>query len=130
MNAARRSSPLAVLVAVVAFAALALALGAPAASAASYRSCSLSERDQDPPGSRPTYNLTLKRIGTSCTTAKRVMRTFHSCRSRTAVNCSKRLLSRWRCSARKTSSTDTIFYARFTCKAGTRRVQSTYQQNT
>ena len=131
MIAVRRSSPLAILAALVASAALALTFGAQGAAAASkYRTCSLSERDQDPPGSKPTYNLTLKRSGTSCATAKRVMRGFHRCRSRTAVNCSKRLLSRWRCSARKTSSTDTIFYARYTCKWGTRRVQGTYQQNT
>lgn len=130
MIAVRRSSPVAVLVAIVGAAALALALGPHPAGAASYRTCSLSERDQDPPGSKPTYNLTLRQMGASCTTAKRVMRAFHGCRSRTAVNCSKRLLSRWRCSARKTSSTATIFYARYTCKAGTRRVQGTYQQNT
>jgi len=129
--AVRRSSPLGILVVVVASAALALTFGAQGAAAASkYRTCSLSERDQDPPGSKPTYNLTLKRIKTSCKTAKRVMRSFHRCRSRKAVNCSERLLSRWRCSAKRTSRTDTIFYARYTCKWGTRRVQGTYQQNT
>ena len=126
MIAVPRWSPLAVLAA----AALTLTFGAQGAAAASYRSCSLSERDQDPPGAKPTYNLTLKRIGTTCTTAKRVMRAFHGCRALTAVNCSKRLLSRWTCSARKTSSTDTLFYATYTCKRGARRVRGQYQQNT
>ena len=121
-------STIAALTAVAALVAM-LAL-APAAQAASYRSCSLSERDQDPPGEKPTYNLTLKRIGASCTTAKRVMRAFHSCRSQSSHRCTKRLLSRWTCTARKDSSTATIFYATFTCKDGTRRVKSSYQQNT
>lgn len=129
MIAVPRSLPFAVL-AVLAAAALALTLGAQDAAAASYKKCSLSERDQDPPGEKPTYNFTLKRIGTSCATAKKVMRSFHRCRSHKAVNCSKRLLSRWRCTAKRTSRTDTIFYARYTCKWGKRRVQSTYQQNT
>lgn len=127
MIAVPRSLPFAILAA----AALALSFGAQDAAAASkYKKCGLSERDQDPPGEKPTYNLTLKRIGGTCTTAKKVMRAFHSCRSRKAVNCSKRLLSRWRCAAKRSSRTDTIFYARYTCKAGTRRVQGTYQQNT
>lgn len=131
MIAVARSSPFAILAVFAAFAALALTLGAQDAAAASkYKKCSLSERDQDPPGSKPTYNLTLKRIGTSCTTAKKVMRAFHRCRSAKAVGCRKRVLSRWTCTAKRTSRTATIFYARYTCKWGKRRVQSTYQQNT
>lgn len=130
MIAVPRSLPFAVL-AVLAAAALALTFGAQGAAAASkYKKCSLSERDQDPPGEKPTYNLSLKRIATRCSTARKVMRSFHKCRSRTAVNCRKRVRSRWRCTAKRTSRTDTIFYARYTCKWGKRRVQGTYQQNT
>ena len=131
MIAVPRSAPFSILAILAAAAALALTFGVQVAPAASkYKKCSLSERDQDPPGEKPTYNLALKRIGGNCSTAKQVMRAFHRCRSRKAVNCSKRLLSRWRCTATRTSRTDTIFYARFTCKAGKRRVQGTYQQNT
>lgn len=131
MIAVARSVPFAVLAVLAAAAVLALTFGVQgAAAASSYKTCSLSERDQDPPGEKPTYNLSLKRAGATCGTAKKVMRAFHGCRSRSAVNCSKRLLSRWTCSARRTSRTDTIYYARYTCKAGSRRVQGTYQQNT
>lgn len=130
MSAVSRPAPLLAILALLAATSLALTLAAPGAQAATYKKCSLSERDQDPPGAKPTYNLTLKRIGTTCTTAKKVMNAFHACRSRKAVNCSRTLLSRWRCSARRDSTANGIFYATFTCKYGTRRVRSSYQQNT
>ena len=48
------------------------------APAASYQTCSLSQRDQQPGGTqpKPTYNLSLRQRGTTCSTAKRVMRAF------------------------------------------------------
>jgi hypothetical protein len=109
---------------------LALTIAVQSAPAASYKSCSLSERDRDPPGEKPTYNLTLKRQVTSCATAKRVMYAFHKCRSKTSYTCSKTLLSHWRCSGRRDSSIPTQFNATFTCKWGTRRVRSTFTQFT
>lgn len=126
----RRTSLLTACVMLAALAALALTVGAPNAAAASYRTCSLSERDQDPRGDIPTYNLSLKQQRTSCATAKRVMRAFHRCRSKKRPTCTKKLVSHWRCTGRKSSSTATIFYASFTCKWGARRVKSSYQQNT
>lgn len=122
----RRSMLLAILAMSVAL----LASGPGAVAASTYKKCSLSERDQDPPGEKPTYNLSLKRIGTSCATAKKVMYAFHKCRSQTAVGCSRKVLTHWTCRARKDSSTAEIFYATFTCTYGSRRVKSGYQQNT
>lgn len=129
----RPSRLLTIAVACAAAAALALAAGpppAPAASSSSYKRCSLSEKDQQPSSGHPTYNLSLKQKRTRCSTAKKVARAFHRCRSATSYRCTKRVLRRWTCSARKTSKTSTLFYARFTCKWGPRRVTSTYQQNT
>ena len=109
-----------------------VALGAAqSAHAATYKSCTLSERDQDPAGDKPTYNLALKQIGTTCPTAKKVMHAFQKCRSTTDHRCTRRLLSsRWSCTSKKDSSTSTLFYATFTCSWGKRRVRSTFQQNT
>jgi hypothetical protein len=108
-----------------------LALGAAqSAHAASYKSCTLSERDQDPAGDKPTYNLTLKQIGTRCATAKKVMNAFQKCRRTTDHRCTRKVLSTWSCSSKKDSSTSTLFYATFTCSWGKRRVRSTFQQNT
>ena len=105
--------------------------GGHAAQAASYKSCSLSERDRDPPGEKPTYNLTLKRVGSvSCATAKKVVKSFHTCRSRLSVTCTKKLLGHWRCTGRKDSSIPTLFYGSFTCTYGSRRVISSYEQGT
>jgi hypothetical protein len=109
----------------------ALAPGAPPAHAASYKSCSLSQRDQQPGGRtpKPTYNFKLRERRTSCTTAKRVMKAFHRCRALTSYRCTKRVLRHWSCRGRKTSSTSLMFYASYTCTWGKRRVLGTYQQN-
>jgi hypothetical protein len=123
----RRPVPLAVLVA--ALAALAPMLAAQSAQAASYASCRLSERDQDPPGETPTYNLTLKRQRTSCATARKVMHAFHDCRPKRGYRCTRKVLTRWICTGRKDSGTALILYASFTCTWGARRVRSSYQQN-
>ncbi len=128
ISLSRRSTLLAIVAAIAAAAALAMTLGAQSAHA-SYKRCTLSESEQNPSGTKPTYNLSLKRIGTSCRTAKRVMRSFHSCRSRSSAKCTRRVRTHWRCSGTKTSTNSLGFYGKFTCKWGSRRVQSTYQQN-
>ncbi|MDX6375793.1 MAG: hypothetical protein QOE98_96 [Gaiellaceae bacterium] len=112
-------------------AALSLTLGASPALAATYTSCSLSEREQQPTGTmpKPTYNLSLKRQVTTCATAKKVMKAFHSCRALTSYRCTKKILAHWSCSAGKTSSGPGIFTATYTCTWGKRRVRGTYQQN-
>jgi hypothetical protein len=118
------------LLVIAASAALALTVGAQSAQSASYKTCSLSERDQDPPGPIPTYNLSVKTQGASCTTAKKVAKAFHKCRPAAGYLCTKKVLSIWKCTGKKDSSTPLLFYASFTCKAGTKRVKSSYQQNT
>jgi len=120
---------LAVVALLVALAALTL-MSAQSASAATYKTCTLSENDRDPPGEKPTYNFTLKHQKTTCATAKKVMKAFHACRSTTSFTCTKKLLSRWTCTGRRSSSIPTQFNASFTCKSGSKRVQSTYQQLT
>lgn len=126
----RRSSVFIAIAMLAALAAFAMAVGPQDASAAAYKKCRLSDRDRDPPGEKPTYNLTLKQQKTRCATAKKVMRAFHRCRSKSSYKCTKRVLRRWRCSSRKTSSIATQFNATFTCKWGKRRVRSSFQQYT
>lgn len=123
----RRSFPVACIVLLAAFG---LALGAQTASAAALKSCALRPAEQDPPGSRPTYNLGLKQQGTTCVTAKKVMKAYHACRPAKGYTCRKRVLVHWTCTARKTSSTPLMFYATYSCRWGSRRVTGSYQQNT
>jgi hypothetical protein len=132
VTASPRRSQIALLVTLSgALVALSAAPGVHAARAASYTSCSLAERDRDPPGDTPTYNLTLKRAGpVSCATAKKVVRSFHRCRARSSATCTKRLLGHWRCAGRKESSIPTQFYGSFTCTYAGRRVTSSYEQAT
>ncbi len=130
MSAPLRSRSLLTAVALLVALVAVTLISASGASAATYKTCTLSERDRDPPGEKPTYNLTLKHQKTTCRTAKSVMGAFHRCRSKASFTCTKRLLSRWTCSGRKTSSIPTQFNASFTCTSGSRRVRGTYQQFT
>jgi len=109
--------------------ALAATLYADDVQAASYRSCALSDSDAQPPGGKPTYNLTIKRSGVTCATAKKVVDAFHRCRTSTGSSCKKTLLRHWRCTGMKESRTELLFYGTFACSYGTRRVRSSYQQN-
>lgn len=122
----RHRAPLAVLAAAAAFAVLAMTIGAHAAQAAT---CRLSQSEQFPRSGKPTYNLTLRARGTSCRTAKRIMRSFHGCRPTTGVRCSGRVRRNWTCRGRKTSSIPGQFNASFSCRWGTRQVTGRYQQN-
>jgi hypothetical protein len=117
--------------AALAAAALAMTIGAAPAQAASYRTCTLSQREQQPGGTtpKPTYNLSLEQQGTACSTARKVMKAFHGCRSLTSYRCTKKVLTHWSCTGRKTSSATGIFTATYTCTWGKRRVRGTYQQN-
>ena len=109
---------------------LALTAGAQSAHSAAAKTCALSGADQQPAGGKPTYNLSLKAKGATCPAAVKVMRSFHSCRAKTALTCSKKV-SGYTCTGRKSSSTAQIFYASFTCKSGAKKViTSSYQQNT
>jgi hypothetical protein len=124
---ARNRSPLADLVAV---AAAALMVAAPSAAAASYRTCTLTEREQQPTNHVPQYNLSLKQQGTTCATAKKVMNAFHKCRSPKGYVCTRKVLTRWTCTGVRDSRIETTFYAHYTCTWGSRRVKGSYQQNT
>jgi hypothetical protein len=113
-----------------ALAAIATAIGAPAAQSASMTNCKLSAKERYPRVTKPTYNLTVRVRGTSCATGKRVAKAFHACRAVTGVRCTKKVLRSWSCTGKKTSSIPTQFDASLTCTYGSRRVTSTYQQNT
>ena len=126
----RRSTHTTTIPLILASALLVLAIATPRAQSASYRTCGLSSSEQQPTSGHPTYNLSLKRIGTTCTTARRVAKAFHACRSTTGYTCSKKVLRTWTCRGKKDSSTPTLFYATVTCSWGARRVKNSYQQNT
>ncbi|HWC25214.1 MAG TPA: hypothetical protein VG474_01400 [Solirubrobacteraceae bacterium] len=130
MSLTRRSPLLTVLALVAASVALAATVGVQAALGAGYRKCGLSEGQQQPRGGVPTYNISLKARSTSCSTARKVMRAFHSCRGKSGVRCTRKVLRRWRCSGRNTSSIATEFNGTYTCKSGRRRVRGVYQQRT
>jgi hypothetical protein len=125
----RRSSRHAV-VGLGALVVLAMTIGAQSAQSASYSNCSLSESQQDPPGTKPTYNSTpLKKKNTSCKTARKVLKSFHKCRAKRSAVCSHKIRTHWTCSGHRTSTSDTVFYGTFTCKWGNRRVKGSYGQN-
>lgn len=126
----RRTSQLYTLALIAVAATLALTIVAPSAQAqsTSYKTCKLAEREKQPSSGKPTYNNSLRHQRTRCATAKQVMNAFHRCRATTSFRCTRRLLSRWTCTSRQTSSIRTQFNATFTCKWGPRRVQSTFTQ--
>jgi hypothetical protein len=109
---------------------MAVPIGAQPAQAASAKTCVISSTDQEPGSGKPTYNLTLKEQGTNCGTATKVMNAFQACRSRASYECARKVLSKWKCSGRKLSSTSTEFYANVTCTAGPAKVTSGYEQFT
>jgi hypothetical protein len=125
----RRSAPLAAVALAAACMWSPAAIGTQPAHAASYAWCSLSVREQAPPGGTPAYNLDVSRLNTSCRTAKHVMQDFHRCRTAAWYRCNRKVLRTWRCSATKDAGRPT-FQGRFTCASGKRRVISTYQQDT
>lgn len=131
MIAVPRPNQLALLVALLgALIALAATFSAGSAQAATLKSCALSDSYAQPSSGKPTYNLTVKRSGATCSTAKKVVDAFHKCRSTTSASCRKTLLKHWRCTGKKESSTSTLFYGTFNCTYGKRRVRSSFQQNT
>lgn len=115
-----------------ALAAAALAIATQNAQAA-YTSCALSERDQDPPGGTPAYNLSVGREGTSCAVAKKVMVAFHRCRTDGRASCARKVLASWRCRGRRTATLPLgqprIFDGGFTCTSRGRRVKGAYWEN-
>ncbi len=121
----------AALVLLSALAVLALSMCTPDARSASYKPCVLTGKDQYPAGGKPQYNTSLKAQKVPCATAKKVMRAFHGCRSKSSPKCSRKVLRSWRCSGRVVDRNPATkdFDGEFTCKSGGRAVKSTYQQN-
>ncbi|MGH2840295.1 MAG: SGNH hydrolase domain-containing protein [Solirubrobacteraceae bacterium] len=105
------------------------AIAVPDAQAAVYRSCNLSLKDHDPPGGTPAYDLGVRRRGTSCRTAIKVMKAFHRCRTPSRHRCGRKLLARWRCAGARQPGINS-FRGTFTCRSGRRRVSSSYRQAT
>ncbi len=127
----RRSRLLVLLTLIGSAAVLSLALGAHPAQAASYKKCSLTQSERQPRGTmpKPTYNFKLEARSVGCATARKVMKSFHSCRSLKSYRCTRKVRTKWRCTGRKSSSAPGIFYANYTCTFGSRRVRGSYQQN-
>lgn len=92
--------------------------------------CKLALRDQDTPGGTSAYNVTVAKRRTSCATALGVVKAFHSCRTSSGYRCSRRIAGTWRCTGRKAGTSDRMFAASLTCTSGTRRVRSSYLQDT
>lgn len=129
MAPAHRRSALAMLAVLVAVGALGVSAGAQSAKPAAQRSCSLSSRDQRPPGGTPAYDLTVSVRNASCASGVNVMKAFHRCRTETGSRCARKLLRTWSCSGGRTSAPPT-FLGTFTCRAGNARVRSSYRQDT
>jgi hypothetical protein len=121
----------ALLVLVAALAALTLSVSAQDAQSAAYKTCVLTGKDAYPAGGKPQYNTSLAAQKVPCATAKKVMRAFHGCRSKSSAKCSKKVLGTWRCSGKvvDTNPATKDFDGEFTCKSSGRAVKSTYQQN-
>ena len=116
-------------------AAVTLLAGLPqSVQAAPYKPCALSERDQDPPGGTPAYDLSVTRMNVSCRVAKRVMVSFHTCRTEGRAGCARRVQANWRCTGRRTAvpplGQPRVFIGRFTCTSGRRGIKGTYRENT
>jgi hypothetical protein len=129
---ARRRSLLAILVVIAAAAALAVTIGAQAAQPASYRACSLSESNQNPPGGTAAFALTVTQKNTSCTIATKVMKAFHGCRGDGGSRCGRRVLANWTCRGKRVAGGPRglphLFFGTFTCTSGERGVTSGYQE--
>jgi hypothetical protein len=133
VQAIRRFRP-SVVLALAAGVVLLAAYQAQTVQAAQYTRCALSERDQDPPGGTPAYNLSVARKGASCRVAKRVMVAFHRCRTEGRAGCARRVQANWRCTGRRVATPPLgqprIFDGSFACTSGRRGVRGTYQENT
>ena len=124
----RRVLPLTVL----ALTALLVALPIGGAGAASYKTCKLSLSASQSFG--PTYVTKLKARGISCTTAKKIVKAFHSCRYAHGGKdgtCTTRVKG-YKCTETRPSSLKgpLSYDGDVTCKSGTKAVKHHYQQET
>jgi hypothetical protein len=102
----------------------------PAASAATFAPCALSEKDQAPPGGTAAFGLTVAEHDTTCATATTVMKAFHRCRTDGGTRCARPAIGRWRCTATRADAgprgLPKLFRGRLNCAAGNRGVRSGY----
>jgi hypothetical protein len=116
----RRSVPFAVLAACAALAPPAVA-DAPARAS---KACSVG--DQRSYGT--TYVLSIRASGTSCRSAKRLVRAFHGCRPGKSGRCGR--VSGYSCSESRFNKSRQSYDARVTCRDGGKTVKHTYTQFT
>jgi hypothetical protein len=78
-----------------------------------------------------TYVTTLSATGTSCATARKVVKAFHACRHRHGKGgrCTRRV-ARFRCTESRFNEIPIQYDSRVTCRRGKARVRHTYTQNT
>lgn len=111
--------------ALVVLAALALALSGGRTPVASAASCSYSAKEGRALG--PSYVTSIQVTRTSCSTGKKIVKAFHSCR-RTATGRCSRKVSRYTCSEKRGKTFQGQFSSKVTCKRGSARVVHTYSE--
>jgi hypothetical protein len=116
----RRSAPLAVLAACAALAPPAVA-DAPASAS---KSCSVGNSRSY----GTTYVLGISARGTSCRSARRVIRAFHACRPGKSGRCARVL--GYSCSESRFNKSSQSYDSRVTCSRGSKTVKHTYTQFT
>jgi hypothetical protein len=107
-----------------------LLVAAPGGSAASLKPCSLSLTKSQQLGA--TYVTKLKVQGVSCSTAQRVVKSFHSCRKQKGVagRCTHRVKG-YSCTDTRPASLQipTQLNGQVKCRSASKRVNFDYQQN-
>ena len=116
----RCSAPLAALAASAALAPAAMA-DAPATAS---KSCSVGNSRSY----GTTYVLSIRASGTSCRSARSLIRAFHGCRPGKSGRCSR--VSGYRCSESRFNKSSQSYDSRVTCKRGGNTVKHTYTQFT
>jgi hypothetical protein len=127
------ASALSVLVALAALVASAAAHGAQGVQGAANKSCRVPASVESLPGGTPAYNLTVSASRTSCAVALAVVQAFHRCRGEGRSRCTRKVLARWSCAARKIPGTSLglpiVRFSTFVCRSGASAVHSGYQEN-
>jgi hypothetical protein len=110
-------------------AALLLGLGAQSSVAAT-KSCHLSTYEQRHLGATYVTKVKVKKV--SCGKAKKVIKAYHACRHEhgKAGKCSRKVAGGWKCSDKRFDQIPIQYDANTTCKKGTARIFSKYEQFT
>ncbi len=75
----------------------------------------------------PSYVTSIQQSGTSCATAKKVVKSFHACRGSKTGRCTKKVRS-YRCTEKRGKTYQGQFSAKVTCTRGKARVVHTYSE--